>query len=196
MTVGHRDAGAPVHVADEMGMESGEGGLRVGTGGHPQADLRAGSGDEGIGRVGDSGRVDREHADGGFRPHPRGQWAGADQADAVEHTGLGAEAILRVVDVGRRHAAGDALDGHISRGVVQGGQEPGQHGQRIGHRPAEHARVHGVIERGDLDDAVGDAPQRGREGRPADGEVGRVGQDDRVRDQQVAVLGEERFEGR
>ena len=60
---------------------------------------------------------------------------------------------------------------------------------------AEHAGVHGALQHRHLDDDVHQAAQAGREGGHVDGRVGRVGDDDDVAGQRVAVLPQERGQG-
>ena len=71
--------------------------------------------------------------------------------------------------------------------VVQAGQQPNQRAEGIWHHPAPHPRMQAVIERGDLDDAIGQAPQRHRERRRLRAPVVRVGDDDHVGGEQVTV---------
>ena len=90
--------------------------------------------------------------------------AGADLGDAVEQPGLLAHPLRRIVDVGRG-ALVQARHRDVAVVVVQAGQQPHQHAQRVGHHAAPHPRVQAVVERGDLDDAVGQAAQRHRQRR-------------------------------
>jgi hypothetical protein len=78
---------------------------------------------------------------------------------------------------------------------MQGGDEPRQRGQRIGHRPAEHPRVHRALEDRDLHVHVDDAAQAGRQGRDLGAPVLRVGDDHHVGGQEVLVLAQQPFEG-
>ena len=110
--------------------------------------------------------------------------------DAVEQAGLGAHPLGRVLHVG-----GGALvqTGHrdVAVVVVQAGQQPHQHAQRVGHHAAPQPGVQAVVERGDLDDAVGQAAQRHRQRRDLGAPVVRVGDHDHVGGQRVAVGGQQ-----
>jgi hypothetical protein len=86
--------------------------------------------------------------------------------------------------------------GDVAGLVVQRGEQPAQGGERVGHRPAVQAGVHGALEHPHLDEQVDQPAQAGREGRHVDGGVRRVGDDDDVGAQQVAVLGEQRRQRR
>ena len=56
-------------------------------------------------------------------------------------------------------AGAQALHCYPASAVVQGRDQPAQRRQRVGHRPAVAAAVHGMVERADLDQAVDDAAQ-------------------------------------
>ena len=85
---------------------------------------------------------------------------------------IGPEATLGVVEAGRLRRD-ETLDRDFAVGVVQGGEEPAQRGQRIRGGTAVHAGVHPVRERAYLDQAGRDAAQaRGQRRRPDLGVVG------------------------
>ena len=66
------------------------------------------------------------------------------------------EPVHRIVQ-GRRRPADQPGDGDLPGLVVQGGQEPGEHGERVGHRPAEHPAVYRVVDHPDVDEQVDQA---------------------------------------
>ena len=75
--------------------------------------------------------------------------------------------------------------------VVQAGQQAHQNRQRVGHHAAPHPRVQAVVERGDLDHAVRESAKRHGQRRDVGAPVVRVGDDDDVGGQQVAVRGQQ-----
>ena len=138
--------------------------------------------------------VDPEH--GGRRPRPQHvrDRPVAHQLGAVEHVGVGAELLGRVVD------AGPALVLSSPSIVVlpcSSCSEPSSWiiaDDGVGRRAAEHARVHRAAQRLERDVDARHAAQRGRERRDADREVARVDDEDRVGAQQLDVLGHERLQ--
>ena len=109
--------------------------------------------------------------------------------------GLRLDPVERVVQVGCL-AGHQALDGDVARLVVQRRQQPAHRRQRVRDEAAPHPRVHRVVERLELDDAVDQAPQRRRQCRSADVPVDRVGDHDHVAAQQLLVLVEQCRQGR
>ena len=77
---------------------------------------------------------------------------------------------------------------------MQAGERLAQGRERIGHRAPVLARVDGVVERPNLDNDRNDAAEGRRQRRLALTPVARVGQDDGVGLQLVAVAIEERGE--
>jgi hypothetical protein len=100
-----------------------------------------------------------------------------------------------VVDVGGR-ALVQARDRDVALVVVQGGQQAHQRAQRVGHHATPHPGVQPVVERRNLDDAVGQPAQGHRQRRDLGAPVVRVGDHDHVGGQQVPVRGEQGTEGR
>jgi len=80
---------------------------------------------------------------------------------------------------------------HIAVVVVEAGEQAHQHAQRVGNHTAPDAGVQPMVERGNLDHAVGQAAQRNRQRRCVGAPVVRVGDDDHVGGQRVAVGGEQ-----
>ena len=110
-----------------------------------------------------------------------------------QHPGVAAErGLVDVRRVGR--AVDEAGDGDVAVLVVQTGERAAQRGEGVADRSAEHAGVHGALQHRHLDDDVHQPAQAGREGGHVDGRVGRVGDDDDVAGQRVAVLPQERGE--
>ncbi len=75
--------------------------------------------------------------------------------------------------------------------VVQACQQPHQGAQRVGDHPAPQAGVQPVVECRDLDHAVDQAPQRNRQRRNIGAPVVRVGDDDHVGGERIAVGGQQ-----
>ena len=90
----------------------------------------------------------------------------------------------------------DALDRQVAPLVDERREQAGETRDRVGDRPAGHARVHRTVERAQLDVGRGEAAQRVRESRDADLPVARVREDEHVAAQLGAVRFEEREEGR
>ena len=141
----------------------------------------------------DGGGVDAEDRDRGARPQPLGDRALADEVHALEDAGVRAVIGFRELETLRRRG-GQARDGHVAAVVVQRGEEPGERGEGVGHRPAVHAAVDRVLERPHLDHAVDDAAERRRQCRHADPPVRRVREDERVRPELRAVARQELIE--
>ena len=116
---------------------------------------------------------------GRLGPDPVADRAAADEPDAVEQPGLTPEPVLGIVD-GRAPAAHQAVDRDLAVLVVQCREKPAQHGERVRHRAAEHAAVHGAVQHAHLGEAVDESAQRGGERRHADVPVAGVGDDDDV----------------
>ncbi len=129
-------------------------------------------------------------------PEPLGDRARADQLDPVEHARRRPGRPRGRAPARTRATAVSPATATSPRLVVQGRQQPAQRGQRVRDRAAEHAGVHRPLERADLDDEVDEPAQAGGERRHVDRRVARVGDDDDVAAQRVAVLGEQRRQRR
>ena len=118
--------------------------------------------------------------------------AGADERDAVEQAGLGAEPLPRRSRCSA--ATPSSRPGHrdVAIVVVERGEQAHESGDGVGGRATEHAGVHRVVEGLDPDDDANPAAERRRQGRRADGPVAGVGDDDGVGSEPVAVLLEDR----
>ncbi|MFN8076251.1 MAG: EAL domain-containing protein [Kineosporiaceae bacterium] len=189
------DPRAPRRVRRHVTFQGRLGGVRVPPGGDPHGVGDAHRRQQRVGRRGHRGHVHPRDRQGRTGPQPRGERAGAQQLDAVEHPRVGAQVGLGVVHVGVG-CRFQAFDGDLPLGVPQRREQP--HGCRHGvrHRPPVHARVQSVIERRDLDDAVDQAAQGRGEGGLPDPPVARVGDDDDVGRQLLPVGLEEALEGR
>ena len=75
--------------------------------------------------------------------------------------------------------------------VVQAGQQPHQHHQRVGNHTAPQAGVQAVVEGGDLDHAVGQPAQRYRQRGDLGAPVVRIGDDDHIGGQHVTMRGQQ-----
>ena len=87
------------------------------------------------------------------------------------------------------------VDGDRAVFVVEGREDARELGKSIDHGPAEHARVHGVVENLNIKLKGNNAAKARREGGAANGPVRGVGNDDDVAAHDVLVLFEERAEG-
>jgi len=171
-----------------------EGGRRVVTGRHPHAHFGPCDGDQRVGRLGHRRSVDAHDGDRRPGPQPCGQAAGADQVDAVEQAGVGAQLLFGQVRPG---GLGADQAGHrdVAVGVVQGGQQPAQGRHGVRHRPAVHPAVHCVVQGPHLDGDRGPAAERRGQRGEVDRPVGRVGQHDHVGAEPVAVGRQELRQG-
>ncbi len=161
----------------------------------PQADLGAGPGQQDVAGVLGGGGVHAQHGEGWLVPQPLGDAAAADERDAVQQAGVGAEDLdIGVGDRGRGSVQPGDRD--LARVVVQRGQQPAQRGEGVGDGAAEHSGVDGTFEDPHLDGQVDQPAQAGGERGHVDRGVGGVGDDDDVAAQQLAVLGEQRRQRR
>src|SRR6267142_562719 len=178
------------HVRPKMLGERPQRRIRVLTGrdAHGHACLRRGH--ELIGRFGELRRVDPQDRDGRLHPHAVGDAALADELRAGPQPNLLAELLLGEVErVG--FAACYPRDGDVATVVMQSGEGLREHGERVGHGPAELAGVHGVIERPHLDVARDDPAERDRESRLSGPPVPGIREDQRIGAELAAVLLEE-----
>ncbi len=81
--------------------------------------------------------------------------------------------------------------GHVAVVVVQAGQQPHQHTHRVGKHATPDAGMQTMVQGGDLDHAVDQPAQRNRQRRDFGAPIVRVGDDDHVGGQRVAVGGEQ-----
>ena len=129
----------------------------------------------------------------GLRPKPLRHRTGPDFGHPVQHTGVGAHPLGREIGVIQSGRVGfvQARHRHVAVVVVQAGQQPHQHAQCVGNHAAPDAGVQPVVQRCHLDHAVDDPAQRYRQRRNVDASVVRVGDDDDVGGQRVAVGGKQ-----
>ena len=157
------------------------------------ADARGG---ERVRGAGDARGVEADDADRRTRPQAGRDRTGPGQAHPVEHPGVRAERRPRRSPTDGSGActrpSTATLPSSSCSVVMSRASRVGA--SRIG--AAVHAGVHGVVQHGDLDDAVHQPAQGRGQPRDADRPVGRVGDDDDVRRQQVAVRVQEVGEGR
>ncbi len=183
--------GTPGRVLLQMCGQRGQCLTGVGVRGDPYAHLGPRRRRQRVRGVGDAGGVDADHGGGRLGPQPSGDRALAEQPDAVERPALGAQPALGVVQLRVGHRA-QPLDRDVAVGVVQGGQQPAQRGQRVGDGAAVLPGMQRMIEGGHLDDAVDQATQRGGERGFADIPVAGVGDHVGVGGEQVTMPLEDR----
>jgi len=160
-----------------------------------QAQLRAGGCGDGVGGGVHGRDVHARDRQRGLRPEPGGDRTAPGQPDALQDRRVGPEPLLVVDQVGA--VLGEQpLDGDRAVVVVQGRDEPGQQRGRVQDRAAVHARVHGVLEHGQLHDGADHPAQARGQGGHADLPVGGVRDDDDVRGQPFPVGLQEVPEGR
>ena len=125
----------------------------------------------------------------------------AQELRSGEHAGLPAEQIvagrqrregLLLLGGERAHLLIDPRKVDATILVHEAREHLAQRHGRIGYRPTPHAAVHRLLQRFHLDLHGDDAAQRRRDRRQARIEVRGIGQHDRVRLQQIAVLLQER----
>ena len=106
---------------------------------------------------------------------------------SVEHAGVGVELLRRVLDPLPRQRLPEPLDRGVAGGVAEAREHRDQGGQGIGRGAAEDARVERPAQRAYGHHEVGDAAQRGGQGRQAEFEVAGVGDHHRLRGEQVRI---------
>ena len=129
-------------------------------GGEAHADHRPGPREPHVGRLGDARRVDAEHGDRGFEPHPLHDAARTEELDAGQERDVAAERGLVDVRRGRR-AAHQPRHRDLAVLVVQAGQRAAERGERVADRAAEDAGVCRALQHRHLDDHVDEAAERG-----------------------------------
>ena len=189
VTGGDLDVRTPRGVALEVAGQRLEGPFGVASGGYPQADLGARLGREGVRGLRDRRGVERDHRHRRTGPQSLDGGSVAEVIHAVQDPGLGAQPIFWVLQI-RPRTTGQTLDGDVARLVVQGGEQPAQRGEGIRCDAAELPRVQRMVQGSDLHDAIGQTAQGGGEGGLTDVPVARIGDDEDVRVEQVAVLGQ------
>jgi len=137
----------------EVRLQRRHGGLRLLAGRNPQADLRAGGGQQGVRGIRYRRCIKADDADRRASPQPLGDAPIPPQLYSRQHPRFGPVALLgelRGLDSG----SGQAGDGDVPGSVMQCGEQVTQGAQRIGGRAAVHPGMDPVLKGRHLHDAI------------------------------------------